>query len=134
MISWYSESSAASIGSTHLEVRTRVVETLDQRVDLRRRRVEVGRDASRGLYAEACMCGLRAVMSGAHRDAARVEHLGDVVRVHARQLEGDRSTPRGGIQRPQHSHARHRGQALEGIAGDGLLVRVDGVETDVVEV
>src|SRR6188508_3486 len=105
MISWYRVSkfirgprrgaSAASgllgcSASLHLEVVLGVVDSLDQGVDLFRRRVEVRRCARRALHAVPFVRRLGAVMTGTHGDAAAVERLGDVVRVHSGDLEGDR--------------------------------------------
>src|SRR5690242_8260116 len=97
MMSWYSAS--RSMGSVQLEVAAGVFQRLDERVDLRRGRVEVRRHARRGLHAEALVRRLRAVVTGTHCDAAGVQDLRDVVRVHALELEGDGAAALGRVER-----------------------------------
>src|SRR4051794_38879311 len=103
MISWYSES--RSIALIHSEVLLGVLQPLDKCVYFARGRVEVRRHPRRALHAEALVRRLGAVVPGAHRDAAAVEHLRDVVRVNAVDLEGDRPTPRGRVSRAQDRQA-----------------------------
>ena len=52
------------------------------------------------------------MVARAHGDAARVEHLRDVVRVHAVELEGDRSPARCDVERPEDPDSRHGPEAV----------------------
>ena len=64
------------------------------------------------------------MVAGAHGDAAAVEHLRDVVRVDALQLEADRSPALGRVERAEDGQPRDRLQALQRVRRDGLLVRM----------
>src|SRR3954469_10438346 len=116
--------------SAHLEVLLGVLQPLDERVYFGRRRVQVRRHPGRALHAEAFVRRLRAVVPGAYGDAAAVEQLADVVRVHALELEGDRATAQRSVLRAEHGQPGHRREALERVAGDRLLVRTDVVHAE----
>src|SRR3954447_18077565 len=113
MISWYRASRSVDMISTQLEVATGVFQALDQRVDLGRCRVEVRRQPGRALHPEAGVSGLGAVVAGPHRDPPGVQHRGDVVGVHALELEGDRAPTPGRVERAEDGQARDGLQALE---------------------
>src|SRR3954470_1461584 len=124
MISWYSESRSMS---PHLEVLPGVLQPLDERVYFGRRGVEVRRHPGGALHAEAPVRGLGAVVPGAYGDPAAVQDLAHVVGVDPVDLEGDRAATQLGVLRPQHREPAHRGQPLERVGGDRLLVRTDVV-------
>src|SRR6476659_4062149 len=109
MISWYSESRSMSV---HLEVLLGVLQPLDERVYLGRSRVQVRRHPGRALHAEPLVGRLGAVVAGPDRDAAAVQHLADVLRVHAVDLEGDRTATQVGRLRAEHGQAADGGQPL----------------------
>src|ERR1700750_1736130 len=96
MISWYS-ASRSMFPSANPEVLLGVLQPLDKCVYFARGRVEVRRHSRRALHPEPLVRGLGAVVPGAHREAAAVEHLRDVVGVDAVDLEGDRTTAGGGV-------------------------------------
>src|SRR3954454_9230588 len=83
MISWYSDSSCT-------EEPLHVFDPADERVDLRRGRVEVERRAGRRGHLVVQAHRPRAVVTDAHRDALLVENLTDVVRVDPVEHERDR--------------------------------------------
>ena len=65
----------------------------------------------------------RAVVTGPDRDAELVEHLADVVRVHALDLERDGAAAVLCRQRPEDAHAFDLAQRPERMRGQRLLVR-----------
>ncbi len=69
----------------------RVLEAVDQAVDLLARRVDAEARAGGGGDAEPVHQRLGAVVAGAHRHAVAIEDLGDVVGVDAVELERDRA-------------------------------------------
>src|SRR5690242_15966822 len=135
MISWYiaSRSAWVLISTVQAEVGARVFQGLDQGVDLRRRRVEVGRHPAGGLDTEPRVGRLGAVVTGSDRDAARVDDLRDVVRVDALQLERDGATTHRRVPRTEDREPLDRLQPLEGVARDRLLMGVDRVHAQVAE-
>jgi hypothetical protein len=87
-----------------------LLDTRDQRVDLSRRRVEIGRRARRRGDAETLMDRPPAVVTGANRDTDGVKHLRDVVRVHLVEGEGDRAAALDRFGRPENPDAVERAQ------------------------
>src|SRR6516164_9227490 len=101
MISWYMSSSCI-VPSVTLSRYTLfrclcpeellgVADAVRQGVDLGVGVVQVERRPVGGLAAEGAVQRPRAVVAGPDRDAELVEHLADVVRVHALDLERDRA-------------------------------------------
>src|SRR6476659_6566194 len=125
MISWYRLCMSMWVLSSDLEETLRVFQRVDQRIDFRRRRVEVERGSRRRLDAEASVRRLRAVMAGPDRDAERVEHLAHVVRVHAVELEADRAAAVDRLGGPEDRESADLLQTLQRVRRDGLLVRGD---------
>src|SRR5262245_626960 len=74
---------------------------------------------------------LRAVMTGADRDPVLVDDGADVVRVDAREREGEAGGARAG--RGEESQPGYRRQHTEGMLGQGLLVCRDRLEADRLE-
>src|SRR5215469_7657417 len=101
MISRYSDSSCIALPSRHLEEPLRLAYSLGQRVDLVEGVVQVERGPGAGLDAERPVQRPGAVVPGPDGDAVLVEHLADVVRVHAVDLEGDRGAPAGRRRGPE---------------------------------
>ena len=67
-------------------------------------------------------------MAGAHRDVVLVEHGGEIVRVHAVDVEReDAEPPLPGADQP---HARHARQPVDAVAGQRLLVLEDRVAAE----
>src|SRR6476469_4937149 len=115
MISWYRDSICVTSGSTPpspwsvpsgarpgpvhastshgAEEPLRVPDAGDQRVHLVTGRVQVERGPGAGLHAQPAVQRPGAMMAGPDRDTQFVQHLADVVRVHAVYLERDRGAP-----------------------------------------
>src|SRR3954451_8242369 len=102
MISWYIAS------RSDIKVALRVLQRVDERVDLLGRGVEVRRRPRAGLNAVPQVCGLRAVVPSAYGDTAAVQDLADVVRMQAGQLEAHRSPALVGGCGAEHAHTAHR--------------------------
>ena len=139
MISWYNESTSIvglDIPSPHLlpEVLLRTYQRSNQRIYVRRRRVQVERRPRGGLHAEPLVCGFRAVVPRSHSDPPRVEQLGDVVRVHTVESEADGSTAHLSVLRADDGEAVDLLQTPERVRGDVALVSGDVVHADGAEV
>ena len=81
-------------------------------------------------HAEAAHQRLRAVVAGAHADVLAVEELGDVVRVHAVDLEGDHAAARVGVGRAETRDAGDLGEPLERVGGQLALVCADALHAE----
>src|SRR3954470_9708782 len=93
MTSWYIESSFTFSASPSAEEVPYVLQTVDQRVDLGRRGVQIER-RSRGRRNSVPQAhGAGAVVTDPDRDALLVEDLAHVVRVDVAEREGDRRAP-----------------------------------------
>src|SRR5215469_5461886 len=132
MISWYMSSSCI-VPSVTLSRYTLfrclcpeellgVADPVRQGVYLADRVVHVERRPVGRLAAERAVQRPRAVVAGPDRDAELVEHLADVVRVHALDLERDRPAAAVGVQRPEDAHARDGADDLKRVRRQQLLV------------
>jgi hypothetical protein len=72
----------------------------------------------------------RTVMPGPHRDAQFVQHLPDVVRVHAIDLERDRAAAVLGAVRPENPDPGKIPQQVKRVRRERLLVRGDVVHAE----
>src|SRR5439155_16189568 len=99
------------------EVLPRLLDALDEPVDLPGEAVEVEARAVRGRDAELGHQRLAAVVAGADRDAVHVQHLRHVVRVDALEVEGD--DPGAALRRrPVEADARDLRQPFDRLRGE----------------
>src|SRR5664279_3136337 len=138
MISWYRESTFISgvfwasvmVRPSLTKVVLGVVQRLDQRINFLRRCVEVERGTRRGLHTESQVCRLGAVVASPYGHAARIQQLGDVVRMHAVEGEADCSAPVDRVLGADDRQAIDLLQRTECVAGDVLLMRGNVVHTN----
>ena len=110
------------------------VDGLEEAVDLPGGRRRPEGYARGGADAEGGVDRLGAVVPGAHGHAGGVEHLSDVVGVDPLDAEGDDPEPVGGVRGAQDPHPRHRGEPVQGAAGERPLPRVQAVQSQAGEV
>src|SRR5215472_4148969 len=143
MISWYMDSSCTVFlcslapsrpASYRPEELPYPDYSVGERVDLFVGVVQVKACPGGGLDAERPMQRPGAVVPGAHRHAPIVEHLADVMRVHAIQDERDRAAPVPRLGGPDDSQAVDLPEGVQGAGEQHLLVRPDRVEPDLGEV
>ena len=72
----------------------------------------------------------RAVVPGAHRDTQLIQHLPDIVRVHAVDLERDGAAAVLGAVRPEKPDPGKIPQQVKRVCREGLLVRGDVVHAE----
>src|SRR3954471_4310386 len=118
------------MSSVHLEVLLGVLQPFDEGVYFAGGRVEVRRHPGRALHAEAPVRRLGAVVPRAYGDPAAVEDLADVVRMDPVDLERDGAAAQLRLLRAEHGQPADRGEPLQGVAGDRLLVRADVVDAE----
>ena len=133
MTSWYRLPSAGAHARTPKK-RTASRDAVEQHVDLGARRVHRGAGAGGGGDAEPPVQGLRAVVADPHRDAAVVEELADVVRVHALDHEAREPDARLARCGAEEADAVDRGDALGEPGSELGLVRGDPRHADRLQV
>jgi len=112
----------------------RVVDGVEESVELLAGVVDVDGRADRPRHVERVVKRLRAVVAGAHRDAAVVQDGGEVVPVDAIHVERDEAGPLLARRRAVRLHVVAGVEAAEEVLREVVLVVADGVHPEVVEV
>src|SRR6516225_6619617 len=126
----------APVGCQTRSYPERLLDLLDaggERVDVVAAVIEIDAGTGRGRDVEALHQRLRAVMPRADGDALRVKDLGDVVRVDALDVEAEDARPVGRLGAVL-GDVLDAVQHVVGIRGEGVLMRLDRVEADVLQV
>ena len=128
------EVAVEGVHRTELEDLARLVERVHQPVDVLARVVDVEAGARGRGHAQLAHQRLGAVVAGADADALAVAQLGDVVGVHARQLERDHAAAPVGVRRAEDPQALDLRQALERVGREVALVGAHPLHPDLGQV